>query len=41
MWKVKDPDAPALSVEAKDEFTLTAPKARTAASPGTEKSSQP
>ena len=26
MWKVKDPDAAELSVEAKDEFTLTAPK---------------
>jgi acid phosphatase type 7 len=26
MWKVKDPDAPELSVEAKDQFTLTAPK---------------
>jgi acid phosphatase type 7 len=25
MWKVKDPDAPELSVEAKDEFTLNAP----------------
>ncbi|MDE3201355.1 MAG: metallophosphoesterase [Acidobacteriota bacterium] len=24
MWKVKDPDAPSLSVEAKDQFTLTA-----------------
>lgn len=27
MWKVKDPDADTLSVEAKDEFTLTAPPA--------------
>jgi hypothetical protein len=25
MWKVVDPDAPMLTVEAKDEFTLTAP----------------
>lgn len=28
MWKVKDPDANELSVEAKDQFTLTAPKQR-------------
>lgn len=25
MWKVVDPDAPMLTVEAKDEFTLTVP----------------
>ena len=24
MWKVKNPDAPTLSVEQKDEFTITA-----------------
>lgn len=33
MWKVKDPNAPTLSVEQKDEFTLTAaPAAQTPAS---------
>jgi acid phosphatase type 7 len=30
MWKVKDPDAPALSVEQKDEFTMMAPPAKVA-----------
>jgi hypothetical protein len=32
MWKVKDPDAASLSVEAKDEFTIAAPKSATPAS---------
>lgn len=32
MWKVIDPDAPNLSVEAKDQFTLAAPPAPGAAS---------
>lgn len=35
MWKVKDPNAPELSVEAKDEFTLTAPARRTKRKSGT------
>lgn len=30
MWKVKDPDAPELGVEAKDEFTITAARQPTA-----------
>ena len=29
MWKVKDPDAATLSVEKKDEFTLTAEPSKT------------
>jgi hypothetical protein len=33
MWKVKDPAAAALSVEAKDEFTLTAPERKPGSQP--------
>lgn len=33
MWKVKDPEAAELSVEAKDDFTLTAPKRGTGTAP--------
>jgi hypothetical protein len=41
MWKVKDPNAPELTVEAKDEFTLEAPPWNPAPSPSLQPAAQP
>lgn len=41
MWKIKDPNAPDLSVEEKDEFTLTAPVRRNAPNPASQRNTLP